>query len=61
MALKADTGEAQPALLLLFPKFCSTLTFRHPRLEAKGWRTLPGLALPPREGISLHPAKFIEL
>lgn len=54
MALKADTGAAKRGLLLLFLKFCSTLTFRQPRLEAKGWGTLPGLGLPPREGISLQ-------
>lgn len=43
MALKADTGAAEPGLLLLFLKLGSTLTFRHPRLQERGWRTLPGL------------------
>lgn len=61
MALKADTRAAKPGLLLLFLKSCSALTFRCPRQGAKGWRTLPVLGLPPWEGISLHPAKFIEL
>lgn len=49
MALKADTGAAEPGLLLLFLKSWSTLVFRHPRLEEKGWGTWPGLGLPPGE------------
>lgn len=34
MAVKVETGGAKPGLLLL-PKFCLALTFRHPKLKAK--------------------------